>query len=166
MSVTTRVDRTMARLEAKFAAGDPPHEPSPDQWAALRWFVDRLEGMHQGTASPAYSLCHLDCGVGKTQTIVAYIQMLLEDYVVGQDVPGMVVFSDRLDDIYAPADEDQPEAGLLVDLYPDPAERAAAKRAGLFGVYTSDPKRNRMGADPAITFESLSLEVHDKVVVE
>jgi hypothetical protein len=86
--------------------------------------------MHQGTASPAYSLCHLDCGVGKTQTIVAYIQMLLEDYVVGQDVPGMVVFSDRLDDIYAPADEDQPEAGLLVDLYPDPANGQPPRERG------------------------------------
>jgi hypothetical protein len=119
----------MTKLAAKFASGSPPHEPSPDQWRALRWLVERLEAMATGTAAPVYSLCHLDCGVGKTQAIVAYIQTILEDYVAGQEVPGMVVFSDRLDDIFTHAEPGQPEAGLLVDLFPTKAEREAAKRA-------------------------------------
>jgi hypothetical protein len=161
MNVASRVDRTMSRLAIKFAAGDPPHEPSPDQWRALRWLVERLEAMATGTTAPAYSLCHLDCGVGKTQAIVAYIQSILEDHQAGLEVPGVVVFSDRLDDIYTPAEPGQPEAGLLVDLFPTKAEREAAKAAGLFGVYTSDQKRNRLGMDPAVTFESPDLAIHD-----
>jgi hypothetical protein len=165
MNVSTRVDRTLHRLATKFASGSPPHEPSPEQWAALRWLVERLQAMATGTAAPVYSLCHLDCGVGKTQAIIAYIQVLLEDHIAGQDLPGMVVFSDRLDDIYTPAEPGQPEAGLLVDLFPTKAAREAAKRAGLFGVYTSDPKRNRLGVDPAATFESPDLAIHDRAPV-
>jgi hypothetical protein len=59
----------MSRLAAKVAAGDHPHEPSSEQWQALRWLVERFEAMATGRAAPVYSLCHLDCG--KTQAIIA-----------------------------------------------------------------------------------------------
>jgi hypothetical protein len=122
--------------------------------------------MATGTAASVYSLCHLDCGVGKTQAIVAYVQTVLEDHQAGLEVPGMVIFSDRLDDLYTfPTKSVEgkliPARGILVDMFPTEAEREAAKKAELFGVFTSCRRRNALGAEPEVSFPDI--ETHNRL---
>lgn len=66
---------TLNRLRSSFAAKN--HDPSPLMWDAIGDIALTLEQMAEGTAEHAVHLASLDCGVGKTQTVVNFIPTLL-----------------------------------------------------------------------------------------
>lgn len=66
---------TLNRLAAFFATRN--HHPSEAQWAALTDLARTLEAMANGTAAPKFYLSSLDPGVGKSQTLVHFIDVLL-----------------------------------------------------------------------------------------
>jgi hypothetical protein len=96
------------------------HHPSPRQWDALDWIAQHLAGMADGTGPQKFFLSSLDPGCGKTSCLVAFIRALLES-PEHRDV-GVVIFSNRLDDIYYLADPDSQDdamaaAGLVHDCF-------------------------------------------------
>jgi hypothetical protein len=138
---------TMLRLAqqfAKFAQDGHPHQPSMDQWHALEWLAEQLAKQAVGIADPVYHLSSLDPGVGKTQTLVAFIKTLLAD--ARFDHVGIVVFANRLEELYTFPTEDTPEGGLVFDCFGDDLEGARA--AGKFAVLTHDDDWNRLGCTP------------------
>lgn len=117
--------QTLARLKASFARNH--HRPSSRMWAAIADIVAALEAMADCAAEPLVHLASLDPGVGKTQSVVQFLPVLLESELHA-DV-GVIVCANRRTQIE--------------DLIHD------AKRAGLrdddFAVYTADPKLNKLG---------------------
>jgi hypothetical protein len=111
---------TMLRLSqqfATFAQQGHPHEPSADQWHALEWLAEQMARQAVGIADPVYHLSSLDPGVGKTQTLVAFIRTLLADPRL--DHVGIVVFASRLEELYTFPTEDTSEGGLVFDCFGD-----------------------------------------------
>jgi hypothetical protein len=122
------------------------HHPSPRQWDALDWIAQHLAGMADGTGPQKFFLSSLDPGCGKTSCLVAFIRALLES-PEHRDV-GVVIFSNRLDDIYYLADPDSQDdamaaAGLVHDCFGH--DMVGAKLRAEFAVLTSDESRNSLG---------------------
>lgn len=121
-SLTTQA---IASVQAFFAEAN--HHPSPDMVLALTEAARVMEAMANGDCDPAIYLSSLDPGVGKTRTIIHFIQSLLasSDH---QDV-GVLVCVSRLQEI-----------GSLVG--------AMGLVRDQFGVLTSDAGLNRLGVSP------------------
>lgn len=66
-----------ARLTARFAAYG--HQPSAQQWAAIRDLLDHLERAAAGGLPPALYLSAIPPGTGKTQSLAAFAGTLLDD---------------------------------------------------------------------------------------
>src|ERR1700738_3544090 len=66
---------TLHRLRADFVTKS--HAPSPRMWEAISDIIGTLEQMADGTAEPNVHLASLDPGVGKTQSIVQFLPVLL-----------------------------------------------------------------------------------------
>lgn len=113
---------TLARLAQFFDRN--AHRPSADQWAALADLASTLEAMAEGSAAPKFYLSSLDPGVGKTQTIVNFIDQLLARPIY--DHVGVLICVSRLSEIERLIHD----AGI-------PAEMLA--------VITSDAARNALG---------------------
>jgi hypothetical protein len=105
------------RLRKEFASYQPKHEPSPKAWTALRALLSCMEEAVNGRLEPKVYLSSLDCGVGKSSAVVAFIDKLLSfpEYAS----VGVLVCVSRLEEI-----------------------RAFVKRAGIpdthFAVFTAD----------------------------
>ncbi|WP_289295671.1 hypothetical protein [uncultured Reyranella sp.] len=67
--------RALLKLHAYFATRN--HAPSEAQWEALRELAGSLEDMANGTAKPVFFLSSLDPGVGKSQTLIHFVDALL-----------------------------------------------------------------------------------------
>jgi hypothetical protein len=138
---------TMVRLGQQFASFPIPHEPSADQWAALEWLAEQLAKQAVGIAKPAYYLSSLDPGVGKTQTLVAFIKTLIEDQRFAH--VGVAVFANRLEELFTFPDEDEGilSGGLVWDCFGDDLKGARAQ--GKFAVLTHDDAWNDLGCTPS-----------------
>lgn len=116
---------TIRRLKADFII--KAHRPSPLMWDALSGIVTTLEQMADGIAQPSIHLSSLDPGVGKTQSIVRFLPVLLASHR-HRDV-SVIVCAGRLKQIEV----------VVAD----------ARNAGLgdkdFAVFTSDPDLNKLG---------------------
>lgn len=88
-------EQAMRSLSQAFASMD--HHPSTAMKTALYDVLLKLEAMAKGTCNPSIFLSSLDPGVGKTQTVVHFVQALLKspDY---SDV-GVIICLSRLDEI-------------------------------------------------------------------
>jgi hypothetical protein len=71
----TLTDQTMKELSLSFETY--PQRPSKAQWIALRDMVSQLEAQADGKAQPLFYLCSLDPGVGKTQALIHFMNVLL-----------------------------------------------------------------------------------------
>lgn len=67
---------TLDKLERYFNT-KTNHRPSPETWAALTDIATTLEQAANGGLEPKAYLSSLDCGQGKTQTVVAFVDTLL-----------------------------------------------------------------------------------------
>lgn len=118
--------RTLRKLARNFAAYD--HRPSEGQWAALADLANTLEKMANGVAEPSFCLSSLDPGVGKSQTIVRFVDELLAS--PEHEHVGVLLCVSRLS-----------EVTRMVEDIGIPAEMLA--------VLTSDGDRNALGkAEP------------------
>jgi hypothetical protein len=91
----------MAKVNAAFAEMDPPHKPSEEMLEALSRIPEVMADMVEGTALPAYYVCPLDTGVGKTTALRYTIEaMLASDDPLYRDA-GVVVAVQRLENIEA-----------------------------------------------------------------
>jgi len=117
--------QALDRLQADFRAKN--HHPSRMMWAALIEVLRTLDDMANGKAAPLIHLSPLDPGVGKTQSVVQFLPVLLASEKHA-DV-GAIICANRRSQIEE----------LIRD----------AKQAGLrdeqFAVYTADDKLNRLG---------------------
>jgi hypothetical protein len=128
---------TMLRLAqqfARFTEEGHPHEPSAAQWHALEWLAEQMARQAVGIADPVYHLSSLDPGVGKTQTLVAFIRTLLGDPRF--DHVGIIVFANRLEELYAFPTEDTPEGESGLRLL----RRRSPGRQGRRQVRRPDPR--------------------------
>jgi hypothetical protein len=66
---------TLAQLGSYFNKRN--HRPSPAQWEALAQLAETLEAMANGAAEPRFFLSSLDPGVGKSQTLIRFVDTLL-----------------------------------------------------------------------------------------
>jgi hypothetical protein len=69
------VHHTLSKLAARFEECN--HTPSPEQWDALRELAETLQAMADGTVARRFFLSSLDPGVGKSQTLIAFVDALL-----------------------------------------------------------------------------------------
>lgn len=113
---------TLASLRHDFAAFN--HQPSDAQWEALADLANTLEAMANGTAEPRFYLSSLDPGVGKTQTLVKFLDVLLAS-PMHRDVGALLCVS-RLSEVKRMVDDSGIPAGMLC-------------------VVTSDPELNALG---------------------
>ena len=67
--------RTLWKLRRYFDTRN--HRPSAAQWEALADLAGTLEAMANGVAKPRFYLSSLDPGVGKSQTLVQFVDALL-----------------------------------------------------------------------------------------
>jgi hypothetical protein len=116
---------TVHRLRTDFVPKS--HAPSPRMWEAITDIVRTLEQMADGTAEPNVHLASLDPGVGKTQSVVQFLPVLLASkrHV---DV-SVIVCAGRLKQIEAVIND----------------ARSAGLREEDFAVFTSDRDLNRLG---------------------
>lgn len=68
--------RALTKLAGYFSTRN--HNPSPEQWDALAELAVALDDMANGTAKPVFFLSSLDPGVGKSQTLIHFVDALLE----------------------------------------------------------------------------------------
>ena len=66
---------TLLKLRVCFDARN--HRPSVDQWAALADLANTFEALANSTAAPRFYLSSLDPGVGKSQTLIKFVDVLL-----------------------------------------------------------------------------------------
>lgn len=121
----TLATETLRKLARYFATKG--HRPSPSMWHALADLAYTLEDMAEGRAAPKFYLSSLDPGVGKTQTISHFVDVLLSQPAY-EDV-GVVVCVARLSEV-------------------EPMVRSMAVPAEMLSVLTSDDKLNALGAAP------------------
>jgi hypothetical protein len=103
------------------------HRPSPEMWAALSDLAVTLEAMANGEAAPKFYLSSLDPGVGKTQTVSHFLDVLLSRPEYGH--VGVLFCLARLSEIEN-----------LVHTIGIPAD--------MFAVLTSNEKLNALGKAP------------------
>lgn len=114
--------QTVASLKQTFV--NIGHAPTPAMWTALDAVATTLEQMANHTAEPTVYLSSLDPGVGKTSTVIHFIQSLLRSPAhCGVSV---LVCVRRRDQIRAITEE------------------AALTTEG-FAVLTADPELNALG---------------------
>lgn len=101
------------------------HQPSQAMWDALTDLAGTLERMADGECPPLYHLSSLDPGVGKTRTIIHFIQALMSS--PDHDTVGVLLCVSRLDEIRKLSEE----MGLSDDD---------------FAVFTSDDTLNALGS--------------------
>ncbi|MBE7158426.1 MAG: hypothetical protein INR62_08345, partial [Rhodospirillales bacterium] len=118
----TLATTTLRDLRATFAAGG--HNPSPEHFAALADIAATLEAMAEGHAAPKVYLSALDPGVGKTETLVHFLRVLLRSHA--HHSAGVLVCVGRID-------EAKDIAGKLAEFRSSVA------------VVTSDEKANALG---------------------
>lgn len=118
-------EAAMASLGKRFE--ETNHHPSTTMLTALSEVAVIMQGMANGTCPPSIFLSALDPGVGKTQTIVHFVQALLRSES-HSDV-GVLLCVSRLAEI-----------GSLV------ATMGLSKDQ--FGVFTSDKELNALGVAP------------------
>ncbi len=126
LTLSDLTGETMRGLRTFFATTE--HRPSEDQLLALEDLARTLSAMATGEAEPTFYLSDLDPGVGKTQTLTAFLDALLGDRTL-YDV-GVIICLSRLAEI-----------------------DALAKRIRLpqewLAVVTSNEKINALGCDPS-----------------
>lgn len=115
--------RTLRKLRATFHAHN--HRPSPAQWDALADLARTLEAMADGTAEPKFYLSSLDPGVGKSQTLIHFVDALLA--FPAYEHVGVLLCASRLTEVKRLVDDIGIPPGMLC-------------------VFTSDPEKNAMGA--------------------
>ena len=116
---------TIHRLRSDFVTKS--HAPSPRMWEAISDIVGTLEQMADGTAEPNVHLASLDPGVGKTQSIVQFLPVLLAS---GRHTDvSVIVCAGRLKQIQAVIND----------------ARSAGLREEDFAVFTSDRDLNKLG---------------------
>ncbi len=118
--------RTLAALAHDFDRHG--HRPSSAQWSALADLAETLEQMAEGTAPAKFFLSSLDPGVGKTQTLVKFIDTLLASPV--HDHVGVLLCVSRLSEVKRIVDD----SGI-------PGE--------MLHVFTSDAELNALGGAAA-----------------
>jgi hypothetical protein len=114
--------RTLGKLRATFRACN--HHPSPAQWNALADLAGTLESLADGTVEPKFFLSSLDPGVGKSQTLIHFVDALLAMPIY--EHVGVLLCASRLT-----------EVDRMVDEIGIPPE--------MLCVLTSDPKCNARG---------------------
>jgi hypothetical protein len=114
---------TLERLRDAFTSSG--HCPSHDMWEAIGALAERLEAMADGRCEPAFFLSSLDPGVGKTQTVIRFLQALMA----------------------SPKHED---VGVIVCIFSINEIREISSQSGLssdeFAVMTSDKEANQLGS--------------------
>ena len=114
----------LGRLRREFASYVPRHDPSPKAWVALSAVLSAFEEALNWQLEEKVYLSSLDCGVGKSSAVVAFIDALLSRHEY--DESGVIVCVSRLEEI-----------------------RSFVQRAGIpddrFSVFTSDPELNALG---------------------
>jgi hypothetical protein len=114
--------QALVNLAGDFAAHN--HRPSGDQWAALGALAETLEDMADGVAPPKFFLSSLDPGVGKSQTLVKFIDTLLAS--AAHEHVGVLLCVSRLSEVKRMVRD----SGIPVDM---------------LHVLTSDPDLNGLG---------------------
>jgi hypothetical protein len=104
------------------------HRPSAAQWSALSSLAEALEDMAEGRAPSRFFLSSLDPGVGKTQTLIKFIDTLLASSVHGH--VGVLLCVSRLSEVQRMVND----SGI-------PAE--------MLHVFTSDAELNALGGATA-----------------
>lgn len=92
---TSLSGQTIERLARYFASKN--HRPSEDMWDALVDLTMTLENMAVGRSQPKFFLSSLDPGVGKTQTITHFVDVLLSQ--PSCDDVGVVLCVGRLSEV-------------------------------------------------------------------
>ena len=117
---------TVKKLKTYFESVD--HHPSRDMWTALTDLARTMEAMATGTAPQKFHLSSLDPGVGKTQTLVKFVDTMLSRPVLYSNV-GVIICVGRLAEIEK----------LVEEMFVPPE---------MLFVYTADPKVNALGSCP------------------
>lgn len=86
---------TLKRLQIFF--NNRSHRPSQDMWNGLHDLASTMEKMVNGECEQKYYLSSLDPGVGKTQTISKFVQVLVS--IPSYREVGVVIFVNRLSQI-------------------------------------------------------------------
>ncbi len=120
----TLTKQTILGLQT-FFKDQTSHQPSQAMWDALTDLAGTLERMADGECPPLYHLSSLDPGVGKTRTIIHFVQALMSS--PDHDTVGVLLCVSRLDEIRKLTDE----MGLSDDD---------------FAVFTADENLNRLGS--------------------
>lgn len=94
MNLTTQSFRIMQNEFKRYG-----HHPSREQLEALRDIHETLTAQADGRAEPAYYVCSVDPGVGKSLAIRAWIRAFLDD--TDYDHIGLLLCVDRYDEIEA-----------------------------------------------------------------
>ena len=110
------------RLAAFFVEAD--HHPSPEQRAAIRDLLDHLQRAADGKLEDAVYLSSIPAGTGKTTSLVAFSQALVNDATYADT--GILITVNRID-----------EARDIAMQMADVADKVC--------VFTSDPKVNALG---------------------
>lgn len=118
-------DKTIASLVSFFDT-HTQHRPSEEMILALTELASTMEAMANDVAIPHFYLSSLDPGVGKTQTIIHFIQELMAS--PSHMEVGVLICVSRLDEIAKLA-------------------QAMSLPKDDFGVFTSDKHVNSLGAD-------------------
>jgi hypothetical protein len=119
----TLANQTILGLRS-FFKDQTSHQPSQAMWDALTDLATTLERMADGGCLPLYYLSSLDPGVGKTRTIIHFIQALMSS--PDHNTVGVLLCVSRLDEIRKLSEE----MGLSSDDY---------------AVYTADDTLNSLG---------------------
>lgn len=93
--------QTLAHLKVYFDERD--HRPSEAQWQALGDLAGALEAMANGTAEPKFFLSSLDPGVGKSQTLIHFVDALLASPL--HEHVGVLLCVSRLSEVKRMANE-------------------------------------------------------------
>lgn len=102
------------------------HTPSPEMQDALRAVLEIFEHMVEGTCPESIFLSSLDPGVGKTQTVLSFIEALRASPMLHHKFVSMMICVSRLEEIQSVVQS--------LDLETDE-----------FGVLTSDESLNALG---------------------
>ena len=73
------------------------HSPSPSMWEALSDQAKAMEAMADGTALPSLYLSSLDPGIGKTQTLYAFVRNLVRS--PAHAGVGVLIYLGRLEEV-------------------------------------------------------------------
>lgn len=92
---------TISKLRLIFAARN--HNPSDDQWAALADLAGTLEALANSEAEPRFYLSSLDPGVGKSQTLIQFVDVLLAS--TSHDHVGVLICVSRLTEVQRMVDD-------------------------------------------------------------